>query len=95
MKQKPYHYNNNVSRNDNDIWLFFYLTDKTNCSIPCIGTLETTNSDYCINHGIDCMLLGQSNTIMHEEFFNFSKCIITTITIKCDFLFQKGEGHFL
>lgn len=70
---------------------------KKNCSIPCIGKPETTNSDNCINHGIDYMLLGQSNKIpiIHEEFFNFSKCILSTITINCDFQFNKGEGHYL
>nr|XP_034307590.1 uncharacterized protein LOC117683003 [Crassostrea gigas]XP_034307591.1 uncharacterized protein LOC117683003 [Crassostrea gigas]XP_034307592.1 uncharacterized protein LOC117683003 [Crassostrea gigas]XP_034307593.1 uncharacterized protein LOC117683003 [Crassostrea gigas]XP_034307594.1 uncharacterized protein LOC117683003 [Crassostrea gigas] len=69
--------------------------DKTNCSIPCTGKLDTNNSLNGINHRIDYMLISQNDglSILRKEYLNFSNCIIETITIKCDFKYQKENRN--
>lgn len=77
-------------------YLFIYLIDKTNCSISCIGELETNESYNGKNHEIDFMLFHENNDfpILHRTFWNFSNCIIKTITIRCDFQYYKGREHY-
>ncbi|XP_065939520.1 uncharacterized protein [Magallana gigas] len=69
--------------------------DKTNCSIPCTANLETNNSFQGINHRINYMLISQNDglSILSKEYLNFSNCIIKTITIKCDFKYQKENRN--
>nr|XP_034307597.1 uncharacterized protein LOC117683004 [Crassostrea gigas] len=70
--------------------------DKTNCSIPCTGKLETNISYEGLNHRIDYMLISQQDgiSILRKEYLNFSNCVIKTITIRCDFKYHKGKRHY-
>ncbi|XP_052679570.1 uncharacterized protein LOC128160314 [Crassostrea angulata] len=69
--------------------------DKTNCSIPCTGKLETNDSYEGINHTIDYKLISQQDgiSILRKEYLNFSNCIIKTITIRCDFKYHKENRN--
>lgn len=72
--------------------MIIYHIDNTNCTIPCIVELENDNRYHDHNHGIDYMIFNLRNniSISHKKFLDVSKCIIKTITIRCDFKYHKG-----